>query len=448
MAAGADHALFLGLFGVPVLIVIAAYIVCAPYNDLIAIYVITAWLQTFLYGPIWLMSGIHRMSDPYILGLVAGLLTIYLVCFILFGGLLNKYYGLVARVALSIPRPVIFVAFVAWLAFKALLVKKYGLIVFGSLKLRELAGEPHSLVDLDALLSIPAMGAFFTYTIQVAREGRKAIRLPILGLWVAFVIVNLMAEQSGGGKRFMILTALVALLMFPSERFRLRGKTVMAMMIAVVAVAVLSNRYQALRENFPELRHEVTHIEPGKALALLFKPKHKYESLSEDIAKRAPPIDLLYNITQRQLSGTGLADGLLIKQAVLNAAPGILVKKKFVDDDERLAEFFNMGHHDYPTTPLAVLQAECYLPAYILVPAMYVMLLWAYLAMLDRYQARSWLFSIVLIGLAIGTAGEFETSLTGMVSSLRSTIIFWCISEALFRVLRLHLLPAPLREAH
>jgi hypothetical protein len=447
MLSPADHGLLLGVIGVPALAIIAFYVFCTSYNELIALYLITAWLQCYLYGALWLVGGSARIEDPYVLSVVAGLLIVYILSFILFGGALNRYYGLVARAALAIPPSVIVCALIAWLGFKAILVRRYGIVVFGSMKLRELAGVPHSAVDLDALLLIPAMGAYFTYTIQVAREGRRALRPAIAVLWVVFLLVNTLAETSGGGKRLMILTVLTGFLMLPDRRFRLSANTVAAVLVALLAVGVLSNRYQAVRKNFWTLRSEVTHLELGKALHIILTPERNYETVSEDIAQRPPPTDLLYQITRRQLDGKGLTGGLLIGQAVLNVVPGILVEKKYVDDDERLAEFFNMPHIDYPTTPLAETQAECFLPAYIVVPALYVMLLWMYLALLDRYQSRNWLFSIALIGLVVGVAGSFESSLTYLVGGVRNAAILWCLSAALSQMTRLRLIPPELRAA-
>lgn len=443
----ANHALLLGIFGAAALAIIAIYIFCTTYNELIALYVITAWLECYLYGSLWLLAGSRRIEDPLVLSLVAGLLIVYIVCFILFGGMLNRYYGLVARVALSIPRYVIVCAFIAWLGFKAILVKKYGLVVFGSLKLRELAGVPHSLVDLDALLLIPAMGAYVTYTVQMARQGRKALRPLLVALWVVFLLVNILAETSGGGKRMMILTVLTGFLMLPDRRFRLNLKIIAAAAAAVLAIAVLSNRYQALRQNFWTLRSEVTHLELGQALGIILKPNRKYESLETDIAQRPPPIDLIYQVTKRQLDGKGVSGNVFVRQAFLNNLPGILVKKNFVDDDTLTADFFNLPHVDYATTPLEEIQTECFLPAYILVPAIYMALLWTYLAILDRYKERSWLFSIALIGLAVGTAGSFEGSLTSLVGGVRNIALLWCLSETVFQVARLRLLPGAMGPA-
>jgi hypothetical protein len=378
-------------------------------------------LEMFAYGALWLAySSREELTDTLVV-FVSLLLCVYVWMTLVFGRLLRRMTGGVVIAALALRDRDLALGLGSWLAFKGVLYALYGSNVLLGLESRVAAGVPQMLVDLDRFLLWPAWGAYFAYAIR-SRPRNLLEKTGVLSL--VFLIVNLLFENNGGGKRLLISTAILVVYLRSGYRGVTLRKVIACGLFAYLTVLGV-DYYERIRANFADL----VNVSPSRTVLTINEIKEALvprsgSTVGAELEIREAPLSLLYGLTRMELGGT-IAKGQVVGQVLENLAPAGIVEKHFQDEDGVISKVFNFPTHDLATTALGVIQAELFIAAYVATPAIYVFLFWTYCDLLIR---RIWeadgsittsFESLALLGGALSTCLSIECGLTGLFGTAR-----------------------------
>ena len=350
-------------------------------NELVTLHLAMFWLEMFAYGTLSIAIGEHREYRTALLLFVALLLGVYVVATLVLEVSLRKYSGLSTYVMEALRTEYIGALLLCWLAIKAALYASYGAAVFGATDERELAGVPIAWVDLDLFMIWPAWGAYFAYLVHQRMRSRLDWVLPI---WLLFLAIEILVDNSGGGKRVLIVSALVFLVIGGNHK-PMTSRVVMVALSTLCITGLAANYYEGMRSSFSELvstSKENRFTDWTAFFANLSSPAER-AGAAEEIQNRQTPLDLLYEITRAEFDGQ-FTHGELTAQVVNNLLPNGLFEKHFEDEDEILSSAFDFPDDDYATSTLAIVQAETFVFGYALTPALYVTVFYLYLAVMMR----------------------------------------------------------------
>ncbi len=333
----------------------------------------------------------------------------------------------------------IFLFLIPWILFRIHLIAKYG--IFGGLlpSHRQLIGATYLELAIDVLFTYAALGGFFAYAVKLGYDFRRSFKCSVSFVWVSWFLLYLVTGPPQGGRRFT-LTAILAVLLPVIYRsdFRIRIRTVIVMGLGVVAAIVSTEFYQMIRPvqgYVKQFQTEGTLGTPAVSsilLALATPQQEGYSPLVENLKERPTLVSFLYMMTSRQLEDLKLAHGSLMRQALYNAVPAILLaSKEAVNSDEILARLFDIDPIDYPAGILAEFQAEFFIAAYLLTPLLYLGVLVLYGKVLPRHYSRSDLFRVCVIGASFLTAMYVEDLLPTVLVNIRDLLVIWTLGAAI-----------------
>jgi hypothetical protein len=430
----ADSAFLWAIIGLPSLAAILAYILASRYNELIALHLTVFWSQFFAYGAMWIRTNQLSFRFPgRMMLLLAFELTVYCGVFLILGNSMRKFAQTVSEAALGVRARTILFWIGLSLGFHIYLLSTYGvvaLILYA--KVAESAGMPSYLNYLNELFSIPAWGAVFCCSVQVAYRRFRIYHL----LAIAYVVMHLFVDM-GAGKTDVLLVVCVAILFGRQRPFRLSWRAVCGTMTAACLLFVIWNFYESIRSNFRGLlisggtqNYDSVLDMAGALVNNGGEQKRTLDLLSKDIQGRPAPIYLLTEIAER----SHLAEGAFITQGLSNVTPSFFSEKTYRHENEVLSDTMEFPFDDYPWTLLSEMQAEVSALAMVLTPLIYLGLFWIYWYVIDRWRGRSEMLILTAVGIVVFEAGQTHTFLTAVLSHLRAFTIFLSASFVLWHV--------------
>jgi hypothetical protein len=348
----------------------------------------------------------------------------------------------------AFPDYVLSLAFMAWLAVKAVLVMRYGAGIFeifrGTVGMDTLYHfSDWWVTPLDLYSTAFAEGASIIVALKIISfkdYWKKAlVTLPFVTFMVLYIVTH---EPFVGPRRFILLFALIVLF-FSIWKY---GKDIIALKqwpkyIAVIVVAVgFTYYYQAIRTNLyqPEIKDLIRTGNPMQMLqgigqALIPLPNEERIPHQAEYF-RPGPFDILYAVVQARAEGTLNTHGLITAQSILQMVPRVLIGDMKTDytADNFMAAQMGMCTNDCLTLDIAtslssIMISDFGLFGWILPPFIILLALLVF----SRLPRQATLFGSFLtlfwVSAAFGNAGNVEGALVEVFYLMRNALVLFLV---------------------
>lgn len=390
---------------------------------LIAVHLLGFWINILLYGAI--SVAIHEINyDLSILLLTLLLILSYIICFYVLSPKLKKAYNdPIFAVINQIPRWAIQTTLITWLLAKVYLYYKFGIHGFWMLAYREKIGANEIEIIVNTILSHLAFGAVTIFTVKIGMSIRETLKDPFTTLlWMLSLLIFsfLYADLGLGARRTLIIVWVMLLLSIIYSNKKIKIKHILIGSLATLVLINLAILYQnTIRPTIGSTAH----------LGYISLERTPLSGITGFIGEeRYAPIWLLYQVTSEQIDNLRLGQGRLLKHAIMNTIPrAFSPEKHYVDQDELLWGMYNVPVTDLPTTFLVSFQAEISFLAYIIVPAMLILLYKIYIWLLFYFRGISGLLTMVILGNIIMILQSIEASIDTIFVTIRNTLILFLL---------------------